>query len=321
MPVEVPLILINQAPRSGGTLLSQLFDGHPECFTHPHELMWGKYRRKEWPAIDLLLNNPWRAFNELSEPWVEETLARGYYQKGREGKVADRLPFAFDPALQWSIFNEHMRKSPPRNEREALNHYLTSFFNAWLDCQGLYHSGKRYVTAFGPEIISNEKSVARFFRDYPDGYLISIVRNPQTWFFSRRAHTKVAKDQLNESELLASWGRVVQKALDAKGRYGDRIILVLFEDLLQYTEAIMHEITDTIGLTFVRELTVPTFNTMPIGSNSSFASRKEVSREPLTRGQEPLSADIEQELVHTYLPLYEQVAERIRSGGRGKHIV
>ena len=28
--VNVPLVLISQVQRSGGTLLSQLFDGHPE---------------------------------------------------------------------------------------------------------------------------------------------------------------------------------------------------------------------------------------------------------------------------------------------------
>ena len=30
VPVREPLVLISQIQRSGGTLLSQLFDGHPE---------------------------------------------------------------------------------------------------------------------------------------------------------------------------------------------------------------------------------------------------------------------------------------------------
>ena len=36
--VDQPLVLISQIARSGGTLLSQLFDMHPECHVHPHEL-------------------------------------------------------------------------------------------------------------------------------------------------------------------------------------------------------------------------------------------------------------------------------------------
>ena len=40
-PVTSPLVLISQVQRSGGTLLSQLFDGHPELHAHPHELKIG----------------------------------------------------------------------------------------------------------------------------------------------------------------------------------------------------------------------------------------------------------------------------------------
>jgi hypothetical protein len=29
--VDRPLVVISQAQRSGGTLMSQIFDGHPEC--------------------------------------------------------------------------------------------------------------------------------------------------------------------------------------------------------------------------------------------------------------------------------------------------
>ena len=41
MPVNQPLLLISQVQRSGGTLLSQLFDGHPQVHAHPHELKIG----------------------------------------------------------------------------------------------------------------------------------------------------------------------------------------------------------------------------------------------------------------------------------------
>ena len=41
VPVTDPLVLVSQIQRSGGTLLSQLFDGHPECHAHPHELKIG----------------------------------------------------------------------------------------------------------------------------------------------------------------------------------------------------------------------------------------------------------------------------------------
>ena len=41
VPVREPLVLICQAQRSGGTLLARLFDAHPQCHAHPHELHIG----------------------------------------------------------------------------------------------------------------------------------------------------------------------------------------------------------------------------------------------------------------------------------------
>ena len=46
-------MLISQVQRSGGTLLSQLFDGHPEVHAHPHELYIGKPKKWDWPPLDL----------------------------------------------------------------------------------------------------------------------------------------------------------------------------------------------------------------------------------------------------------------------------
>jgi hypothetical protein len=52
-PVTVPLVLISQIQRSGGSMLSQLFDGHPQVHAHPHELKVGYPKKFIWPPIDL----------------------------------------------------------------------------------------------------------------------------------------------------------------------------------------------------------------------------------------------------------------------------
>ena len=61
-PVTVPLVLISQIQRSGGTLLSQLFDGHPEIHAHPSELMIGYPTKNNWPKLDL---------NDKPEQWFD----------------------------------------------------------------------------------------------------------------------------------------------------------------------------------------------------------------------------------------------------------
>lgn len=46
-----PLILISQIQRSGGTLLSQLFDGHPELYSNPAEITWGYPTKYHFPNL------------------------------------------------------------------------------------------------------------------------------------------------------------------------------------------------------------------------------------------------------------------------------
>lgn len=320
VPVAVPLVVINQAPRSGGTLLSQLFDGHPQCFVHPHELMWGNFRAKQWPVVypyDSVLD----VFLKLDQPWIKETLDRGFYQKGRAGKVRDHLPFAFDRALQKSIFMDRMANLPPKNARNVLNHYLTSFFNAWLDYQSLYAGDKKYVIAFSPEFITNDASVKAFFRDYPDGYLISIVRHPRSWLVSRLAHTKLPEERRDEKLLLAEWIGTVRHALGAKRLYKERVIIVLFEDLLKETAKVMQEISKIIGIEYDSVLTGPTFNNLPIGSNSSFSSKKSVDQDPVARDDSSLPEPIRTYIAEACEPLYKDVERQINKKEERKHVL
>jgi hypothetical protein len=51
--VRRPLILISQLPRSGGSLLSQLLDGHPELLVYPWEMKIGYPSKGKWPTLDL----------------------------------------------------------------------------------------------------------------------------------------------------------------------------------------------------------------------------------------------------------------------------
>ena len=81
-PVTAPLALISQIQRSGGSLLSQLFDGHPEIHAHPHELMIGYPKKHVWPRIDLN-DRPERWFGILFEEIVIEQTREGY-KKGKK---------------------------------------------------------------------------------------------------------------------------------------------------------------------------------------------------------------------------------------------
>ena len=74
--VRQPLVLVSQIQRSGGTLLSQLFDHHPQLHAHPHELHTGHPNKEAWPALDLARPSEW--FHTLYERPAKRSFNEGY---------------------------------------------------------------------------------------------------------------------------------------------------------------------------------------------------------------------------------------------------
>lgn len=312
--INHPLILISQIQRSGGTLMSQLFDDHPECFAHPSEIMWGKPKHN-WPDLDLYKINPKRYYEQLYEDLNDRYIKTGYSKKPAYSPMKkEAFPFIFNKALQKKIFVELVRSSPPSSQREVLNKYMTSYFNAWLDYQDLYRVGKKYLTGFTPRVNMYPGSAERFFQDYPDGYMISIIRQPADWYVSAKKHVpKKYGDIVIATEL---WFNSTKSSLELKRNHPDQIILVLFEDLVQKTKLIMQEICKIIGLSWNNILTVPTFNSMPIMADSSFNVKKHgIIQETLFRQKELTEYEI-QFIDNKTRALYKQAASVSIKGRR-----
>jgi hypothetical protein len=175
-PVTEPLVLISQIQRSGGSFLSQLFDGHPEIHAHPHELKIGYPKKHIWPKLDL---------NEDPEKWFEilfeDSVIRLYKQGYKKDPTSSTtFPFIFLPSLQKMIFLKYLSFFKPPTMREIFNGYMTSYFGAWLNNQNFY-GPKKLITAFTPRLSMMEENMQCFFDIYPDGKLISITRDPKNW--------------------------------------------------------------------------------------------------------------------------------------------
>ena len=61
--------------------------------------------------------------------------------------------------------------------------YFTSVFSAWLDHQRRYDP-KRHITTFASMLFLSASNMARFRKGYPDGWLISVIREPLGWYAS-----------------------------------------------------------------------------------------------------------------------------------------
>jgi hypothetical protein len=283
--VRQPLVLISQIQRSGGTLLSQLFDCHPQCHAHPYELDFGYPGPKIWPAI-----SPHGAPDELWEA-VWEARAETHFQLGyHKSKRKEVFPFLLVPTLARQLFEDVLRSRAVESARDVLDAYMTAYFNAWLDNQNLYGEDKRWVVAFSPGLAVEAEHRERFFADYPDGRLLCVVRDPKGWYASALGYHERYADLERSIEV---WRASTQAALAAKRDYGDQVLLIRFEQLVRDTRETMEAITSFLGIDLPEIALVPTFNGSPISAASSFDVEEHgVLQAPAERGSslEPATA-------------------------------
>ena len=256
-PITVPLTLISQLPFSGGYLLNRLFDGHSEIHALPHELTPATPERGLWPAIDLDHRpEDWFKilFKDLDIANIQERIKHG----GKRNAIA---PFMFLPLVQEQIFLKYLQSIESIKQRDVFDAYMTSCFGAWLDYQNL-NGNKKFTTACGPAMAMQQESMESFFDIYPDGRLISLVRKPETWFVCACAHEPQIYG--NAKEAINRWKESVRVGVDTKKKFGDRVCLIRFEDLIGHTESVMHYLSELLKIPYEDILLTPTFDGIPI---------------------------------------------------------
>jgi hypothetical protein len=262
-PVTAPLALISQVQRSGGSLLSQLFDGHPELHAHPHELKIGYPKKHMWPTIDLN-EHPQRWLEILFEDKVIHHFKDGYK---KERKQDEAFPFIFMPFVQSRVFLDYLNSVESKTLRDVFDAYMTSYFGAWLNNQNT-SGNKKFITAFTARLAMSIDNMESFFEIYPDGRLISIVRDPKNWFPSAVRHDPVKYGDIKSA--LGLWNESTQAMIRNKEKFGERVCVVKFEDLVSRTELVMRHLAHFLDIQFDEILLTPTFNKSSIRANTSF---------------------------------------------------
>jgi hypothetical protein len=288
VPVDQPLVLVSQIQRCGGTLLSQLLDGHPELHVHPSELHIGHPRKDVWPEF-VLAAGPKQHFETLVERPHKDLFAEGYRKRMREHEQYDDelFPFLQPPSLLASLFRLVVPRQPAR-VREILDAYFTAYFNAWLDNRHLRDGPKRWIAAFTPRLAWDE-SRARFFADYPDGRLIAVLRDPHDWYASARAHHRRYSDC---EQAITEWVLGAHEIAAAARERPDSTLVLRFEDLVRETRPAMALVADWLGIARSETLAQPTFNDLLIRANSSFTvSSSGIVPQAVGRGRSLSRAD------------------------------
>ena len=270
---------------------------------HPFELKTGYPGKWDWPPIDSSkpANENFRYLFELSTLTL---LKRGYAKGTRD--EASRHPFVLVPSLQRAVFEAYCEHSDVKTNRDIFNAYFTSYFNAWLNYRGLIEDA-RYVGAFLPRLSSSEVLTEHFFETWPDGHMISVLRDPLSFYASAKQYGR--KYQETEftgfDEAMGFWRASTEGMLHNASKYGDRLTVICFDELTHDTRSTMTHLCARLSLDFDEALLMPTFNGRAIKANSSF----EVASHGITNlSKDRLSVLDDNErktIVESYLPLYE----------------
>jgi hypothetical protein len=313
--LALPVVLISQVQRSGGSLLGQLFDGHPEVAAYPHELKFALSVPDRWPQIDPALG-PSRNFRSLMDLNFPRFVRRGF-TKGDRNPVRHR--FLLITRVEYAVFERLWREKPADGPRTILDYYFTSFFNGWLNYQGDL-TRKRLITAFAPRFAHFDDNMDRFFECYPEGRLIQVVRDPRSWYPSARKHVQSGLAEKSPEFAADKWCGSARSMLRNRARFGDRVIILRFEDLIGLTEATMRALCGLLGIGYDPVLLEPTFNGQPMRANSSFeVDRAGIIDAPLSR-ERVLTGEERRMIEARCGALYDEVAAASLVVGAGSEI-
>lgn len=306
VPVDQPMVLISQLQRSGGTLLNGLLDGHPELHVHPYELHIGHPTKADWPSDIDLDSEPEEWFTLLCEPVLEKLFASGYRKKADLDEIEGypTLPFTVVPTLVERLFRLLCADRPPRSQRDVIDCYLTAFFNAWLDNQGLRDEPKRWVAAFAPRT-AWAPSRQRFLGDYPDGKIVALLRDPRGWYASA---SRFSTRYEEFGDAIALWLRGAREIAEAKRDDPANVLVATYETLAEDPERVMRGLAEWLGIGWSETLLVPTFNRLLVRPNSSYdLTATGIRVESVERWRTVLDADLAASIEAETMELHAEV--------------
>jgi hypothetical protein len=289
--LQSDMVLISQVARSGGTLLNQLLDHHTQLLVHPFELEMGA-TRSVWPDLQPSdLANSEDVMRALYESSVDRFIMEGLSPHRPGSRNETRYPFRFSRSVYRRAFAEEWRRRAPTTQRVALDVQLSAFWSAWRDRPTIVHD-VRWLVGFRPGTIKDLASMERFQRDYPRGRIISLVREPSTWFVSARRHSSRYGEASRACDV---WNANVSAAIRLKELRPTEVFIGSFERLVGNPAEFMAGLTTWLGVQWEDTLLSPTMAGRPMKADSSFeigefGIRPETAdrREDLTRSERTL---------------------------------
>lgn len=306
------LLLITQLHRSGGTLFSQLLDGHSAIQAHPHELFIGKPQKWNWPSLGALLTSPRELFDSLLEEKIAALGANGLFIKPGSNPKAGQQNVAFTYSLDThrDRFMLIYSQAPVKTQRLAIQIYLHTFFEAWP--QYIFSGHERYVSCFLPHLILHGHSLRRLLADFPDVLMVSLLRRPDSWIASLVSHISLdLADTDAVAKHLQRWRVSVQAILALHRNDAIFTYATTYEALVSNPRVELQRFCTTAGIPFEPILLTPTVSGAPVLPNSSYSrSEHGVNRASLQPALD-IPNPIRNLLDAEFMPFYTQAVNKL----------
>jgi hypothetical protein len=294
---DYPLLVVSGLQRSGTTMVTQLLRNHPQILSYYAELHIGRPNKYHWPHL-VDAKNSLERFKLL----IPRNLAQKFLN------VNSHENFMFDFARFKKIFLLLDENNNNGNQREILNHFFTAYFNAYLNCNhSNYYDKYKYIVASIPGLTLFESSIDNFVKDYPDGKIIVMVRDPLIWWNSARRHSDNLKIKgLKRYELS------LNNTMELYDRHPDKIIVVSYDQLIKNSEESIKLILNSLQLESSEIAHMPSNFPYYGMDNSTYGHKKtnKIIKDKVNRKID-ISKDEEQFIIKNIYPNYENVLNNL----------
>lgn len=245
---NLPLLISSQLQRSGGSLISQLFDNHPEILAHPWEIMVYK------EGTDRIHDKILKTEKEFTR------LMRDGYRKGKFAKKKHRFHFL---TLE---FTQLLLKR--KDSKSFFDSYFDNFFKYWTNFKN-DNEGKKIITGFSPFFCKG--NLVKQLNSHKRLNIIHIYRDPYSWWYSAKNYKNIYKDI---NSIKNFWMKSQKEVLEAKFKFKDKVLIIRFNDLIKKRHKLMKYLCKKFSINYDKQLMFPTFNGEMIENDSSFKKQR-----------------------------------------------
>lgn len=261
------LIMLSAWHEQGGNVLQRHLDGHPSLFVYPFEsqiatpysssiidesFVPNRYR---YPEFTTEMSSE-QAYQVIWDQELKTYLRTPHLSKFRDcGIEMDEKARikAFVDVCKWNASMEVGYGEEDRSLTRA--DYIEAFFRSTFDTWSNRASSgiETHYVGYSPPIMFNAD---KFFKDFPAGHMVHIVRNP----WSGYADTLKRPFPMSLERYCQVWNMVQLTAKSYEQKYSNRFHIIRYENLVSDVVRTMDLVTDMLELPRSDNVYYPSFN-------------------------------------------------------------